>query len=87
MNPNAIIIKGKSLDALLQRHLEQNGHLHDEYTDENDAQFNQCVLDLRATYCTQETEKLRSKCNMSEEEIHSVKDNIKYMKWKKNYSC
>ena len=33
MNLNAIITKGKSLDALLQRHLEQNEFLRDVYTD------------------------------------------------------
>ena len=33
MNPNAIITKGKSLDVILQQHLEQNGYLRDEYTD------------------------------------------------------
>lgn len=46
MNPNAIITKGRSLDALLWKHLEQNGHLRDVYTDENDAQFKQCLQEI-----------------------------------------
>ncbi len=35
-NPNAILIRGKSLDALLLKHLHFNGHLRDAYTDMND---------------------------------------------------
>lgn len=61
MNPNVIITKGKSLDAILQQHLEQNGYLRDAYTDANDAQFRQCMQDLKATHWTQETEELRVK--------------------------
>ena len=61
MNPNVIITKGKSLDAILQQHLEQNGYLRDEYTDAIDLQSRQCMQDLKATHWTQETEELRNK--------------------------
>ena len=80
MNPNAIITKGKSLDALLLRHLEQNGHLRDEYTDENDAQSKQCLQDLRATHWTQETEALRSKWKQSPEDIERIRKNVQIIK-------
>lgn len=80
MNPNAIITKGKSLDVLLQRHLEQNGHLRDEYTDENDAQSKQCLQDLRATHWTQETEVLRSKWRQSPEDIERIRKNVQIIK-------
>ena len=80
MNPNAIITKGKSLDALLQRHLEQNGHLRDEYTDEIDAQSKQCLQDLRATHWTQETEALRSKWKQSPEDIERIRKNVQIIK-------
>lgn len=80
MNPNAIITKGKSLDALLQRHLEQNGHLRDEYTDENDAQSKQCLQDLRATHWTQETEALRSKWKQSPEDVERIRKNVQIVK-------
>ncbi len=80
MNPNAIITKGKSLDALLQRHLKQDGHLRDEYTDENDAQSKQCLQDLRATHWTQETEVLRSKWKQSPEDIERIRKNVQIIK-------
>ena len=53
MNPNAIIIKGKSLGAILQQHLEQNGYLRDAYADALDLQLRQCMRDLNATHWTQ----------------------------------
>jgi len=80
MNPNAIITKGRSLDALLWKHLEQNGYLRDVYTDENDAQFKQCLQDLRATHWTQETEELQSKWNQTPEKIENIRKNIQTIK-------
>lgn len=80
MNPNAIIIKGKSLDAILQQHLEQNGYLRDDYTDAVDLQLRQCMRDLNATHWTQETEELRNKWNQTPEEIDSIRKNIQIIK-------
>ena len=80
MNPNAIITKGKSLDALLQQHLEQNGHLRDAYTDANDAQFRQCMQDLKATHWTQETEELRNKWEQTPEDFENIRKNIQIIK-------
>ena len=79
-NPNAIIIKGKSLDALLQQHLEQNGHLRDAYTDANDAQFRQCMQDLKATHWTQETEELREKWEQTPDDFENIRKNIEIKK-------
>lgn len=73
MNPNAIIIKAKSLDALLQQHLEQNGYLRDAYTDWNDAQLRRCLNQLKATYWTPETEEIRKKKDLTKEEFEELK--------------
>lgn len=61
MNPNAIIIRGKSLDALLLRHLQVNGHLRDTYTDMNDRESRKTFRMLHDTYWTQETPRLKEK--------------------------
>ena len=80
MNPNAIIIKTKSLDTLLQQHLGQNGHVKDAYTDWNDSQYRQCMRDLHSTHWTQETEELRNKWNQTQEEIENNRKNIQIIK-------
>ena len=72
-NPNAIIIKGKSLDALLRQHLEQNGHVRDAYTEWNDAQLRQCLADLKATHWTQETEEMRKRKELTKEEFEELR--------------
>lgn len=79
-NPTAITIKYKSLEAVLLKHLESNGHLRDSFTDDIDCQFAQCLDELKATYWTEETEELKKKWNMSEEDINNIKKNIKYIK-------
>lgn len=76
MNPNAIIIKGKSLDAILQLHLEQNRYLQDAYTDAIDLKSRQCMQDLNATHWTQETDELRRKWQQSPDEIEKIKKNV-----------
>lgn len=73
MNPNAIIIKAKSLDTLLRQHLEQNGYHKDAYTDWNDAQLRQCVNQLKATYWTPETEEMRKKKDLTKEEFEELR--------------
>lgn len=80
MNPNAIITKGKSLDALLQQHLEQNGHIRDAYTDAIDLQSRQCMQDLKATHWTQETEELRNKWKQTPEDFENIRKNIQITK-------
>lgn len=79
-NPNAIITKGKSLDALLQQHLEQNGHLRDAYTETNDSLYRQCMKELKYTYWTQETKELRRKWQQSPEEIEEIRKNVQIIK-------
>ena len=80
MNPNAIIIKGKSLDAILQHHLELNGYLRDSYTDAIDLQSRQCMQDLNATHWTQETEELQNKWNQTPKEIENIRKNVQIIK-------
>jgi hypothetical protein len=58
-NPNAILIKGKSLDALLLAHLKTNGGVHDSFTDDIDRQSRECRIALKNTYWTQETEEMQ----------------------------
>lgn len=79
-NPNAIIIKYRSLKAILLKHLNKNGHLKDSFTDDIDCQIAQCSDELKATYWTEETEELKRRWNMSEEEINKIENNIKYVK-------
>lgn len=58
MNPNAIIIAGKFLQALLQSHLAINGGLRDAYTDEIDRLSIHYLQMLESTYWTDVTEEL-----------------------------
>ena len=60
-NPTAIIIKAQSLSALLDRHLESNGGLVDEFTIAIDDQLESLHKQLDATYWTQETTELRTR--------------------------
>lgn len=76
MNPNAIITMGKSLDALLVRHLRLNGNIRDAYINAVDYQSWQYMQALKATYWTQETEELRRKWQQSPEEIERIKKNV-----------
>ena len=61
MNPNAIIIKAKSLEAQLMNHLRHNGGFRDYITDKLDRELAKCSIDLTNTHWTQETEELRRK--------------------------
>lgn len=76
MNPNAIIIKAKSLEAQLMNHLRHNGVFRDYITDKLDRELAKCSIDLRNTHWTQETEELRQKWNKTKEEIDSIKQNV-----------
>lgn len=78
-NPTAIVIRYRSLESILYKHLESNGHLRDFFTDGIDCQLEQCSKELKATFWTEETEILRKKWNMTEEEIENIKK-IKYVK-------
>ena len=73
MNPNAIIIKAKSLEAQLMNHLRHNGGFRDYITDKLDRELAKCSIDLRNIHWTQETEELRQKWNKTKEEIDSIK--------------
>ena len=80
MNPNAIIIKARSLEAQLMNHLRYNGGFRDSITDNIDRELSQCSIDLRNTHWTQETEELRRKCNKTKEEVDSLKQNMRIIK-------
>ena len=61
MNPNAWIIRGKSLDLMIQDYLTRNGNIIDDYAaylihlvDETKWRFDK-------TYMTEETEEIRKK--------------------------
>ncbi len=75
MNPNAIIIKARSLEAQLISHLKYNGGFRDSVTDSLDRELSQCAIALKNTHWTQETEELRRKWNKTKEEIDSIKQN------------
>ncbi len=75
MNPNAIIIKERSLENQLINHLRLNGGYRDSITDNIDRELSQCSIDLRNTHWTQETEELRRKWNKTKEDIDSIKQN------------
>lgn len=57
-NPNAIIIAGKSLDAMLRAHLAINGGLRDSFTDEIDGLSIHYWQMLESTYWTKVTKEL-----------------------------
>ncbi len=80
MNPNAIIVKMKSLESLLNKHLIKNGHLRDSYTDMIDSQYMQSARQLCATHWTQETDELRAKWNQTPEMVDRIRKNQKIIK-------
>ena len=61
MNPNAIIIKGKSAETLLLNYLKKNGGLADYYTDYLDLLIMESQQQLANTYMTQLTEELKQR--------------------------
>lgn len=79
MNPNAIIIKARSLHALLTKHLYANGYRRDYTTDYIDAMLIQCERDLAHTYWTQETEELRKKWDIDEATLEERRKTIQYI--------
>lgn len=80
MNPTAIIIRGNTLDTLLQQYLARNGNRKDAYTSEIDALTIQCLRDLRATHWTQDTEELRQRWQQSPEEAERIRENVHSIK-------
>lgn len=58
-NPSAIIMKVKSLESLLVKHLNTNGGYADEFTDEIDLQLESLRRQLDATHWTRETHETR----------------------------
>lgn len=54
-NPNALIIKGKSLRALAQAYMDSNGGIQDAYTDSLYVAFRQNEKDLQATHYVEPT--------------------------------
>lgn len=74
MNPNAIIIKGKSIVGLLIQHLKENGFRKDAYTDMMDVQNDQCWAMLQATHWTQETPELRKRWTQNASDMNQMKN-------------
>ena len=72
-NPLAIIIRGKSLDASLLRHLKNNGYVHDYYTDMIDREEQKTFQMLQNTYWTEETPRLREKWSKVDMNVKPIK--------------
>lgn len=72
-NPLAIIIRGKSLDAFLLRHLKNNGYVHDYYTDMIDREEQKTFQMLQNTYWTEETPRLREKWSKVDMNVKPIK--------------
>lgn len=79
MNPNAIIIKAKSLEALLLQHLKENGYVRDAYADWNDSQYKQCMQDLHSTHWTQETKELQAKWSQTPKDAGKIRKSIQFI--------
>ncbi|MBP5456943.1 MAG: hypothetical protein J6Y37_10610 [Paludibacteraceae bacterium] len=79
-NPNALVIKGKSLTAILQTHLNQNGYKKDAYTDKIDTMRKKCWEALESTHWTKETPELREKWKPSYTTVNEIKKSTQYIK-------
>ena len=72
-NPTAIIIKGRSLEALLMKYLEINGGCADDYSKYIEAKLAILQKQLDSTFWTQETPELRRRWEESlEYEIPNI---------------
>ena len=78
--PNAIIIKMRSLETLIKRHLLMNGYLRDFYTDRMGAHYKQCVRQLYATHWIQATEEQHKRWNLTQEAFDSIRRNVVFIK-------
>ena len=67
-NPNACIILGKSLDAALMSHLEQNGYKEDEYTRQIEARSQSLYESLKSLGWEQMSEGLHEKLEKGNEQ-------------------
>lgn len=61
MNPNALIIRGKSLERLIQDYLMKNNNIIDDYCTHLIGLMNDTKLRLNKTYMTEETEEIRER--------------------------
>lgn len=61
MNPNAIIMRAKSIESLLQTHLKDNGGFADALTDVYDSMLRECSIALDSTHWTMETPELKER--------------------------
>lgn len=59
MNPNAWIIRAKSIEQIIQDYLALNGNIIDEYVTYLTDMENETILNLEKTYMTEETEEIR----------------------------
>lgn len=59
MNPNAWIIRAKSIEQIRQDYLALNGNIIDEYVTYLTDMENETILNLEKTYMTEETEEIR----------------------------
>ena len=61
MNPNALIIQGKSLERMIQNHLIRTENRVDDYVAYMISLINETKMMLEKTYMTEETEKIRER--------------------------
>ncbi|MDE6552408.1 MAG: hypothetical protein K2K98_05540 [Muribaculaceae bacterium] len=61
MNPNAWIIRGKSLDRILQDYLDRNGHIYDEHVAYLETLIADSMRGLDKTYMTEITEEFEQR--------------------------
>lgn len=64
MNPKAWIIRGKSLEQMIQDYLYLNGNVVDDYLAHLLYLLNDTMLRLKKTYMTYETEEMRERRNL-----------------------
>ena len=61
MNPNASIMRGKSLDRILQDYLERNGHIYDGHVAYIEDLIADSMRGLDKTYMTEITEEFEQR--------------------------
>ena len=61
MNPNAWIIRGKSLERIIQDYLARTGNIIDDYADYLICLMDETKQNLDKTYMTEETEEIRKR--------------------------
>ena len=76
MNPNAWIIRGKSLERIIQDYLAKTGNIVDDYAAYLIYLMDETKLSFEKTYMTEETEEI------GERRKQQAIDAQKYIQWK-----